>query len=130
MQWRFGSEIGIKPPESQEDMLRAIPELQAMYYQARSEELTSRIAEIGRELKNTDARVLSEQLSSSSLAVLKKALHDKYYSKVRRVFSSTAELYAFPEDVCAHYPVILSTTFSARTTLRDYTYDYVIMDEA
>ena len=130
MQRRFGLEIGIKSPESKEDMLRVIPELQAMYYQARSEELTSRIAEIGRELKNTDARVLSEQLSSSSLAVLKKVLHDKYYSKVRRVFASTAELYAFPDEVCTHYPVILSTTFSARTTLRDYTYDYVIMDEA
>ena len=46
------------------------------------------------------------------------------------MFSSAEELNVFAEEVCKHYPVILSTTFSARTTLRDYTYDYVIMDEA
>ncbi len=124
------SKIGIKVPESKEDMQQTILKLQAMYYKVRNKEMNDRIAEINRELKNIDAQVLSEELSSSSLAILRKALHDKYHSEVRRVFSSAEELNVFAEEVCKHYPVILSTTFSARTTLRDYTYDYVIMDEA
>ncbi len=35
-----------------------------------------------------------------------------------------------PPEILREYPIILSTTFSSRSCLRDATYDYLIMDEA
>lgn len=33
-------------------------------------------------------------------------------------------------EVLKEYPIVLSTTFSSRSSLKDATYDYLIMDEA
>lgn len=122
--------LGIKTTLDKDNDEQTILELQALYYQVRVEELNHRIAEIEKELKGLDAQVLSAHLSLSSQALLKKALYNKYHEGQRRVFSNASELSIYADEVCKQYPVILSTTFSARTTLRDHTYDYVIMDEA
>ena len=132
MRMRFTREakLGIKTPLDQNNVEQTIHELHALYYQVRTEELKCRIAEIEKELKEMDAQVLSAQLSSSSMALLKTMLYNKFHKGRRRVFSNVSELNIYADEVCKQYPVILSTTFSARTTLRDHTYDYVIMDEA
>ena len=131
MKMRFTREtkLGIKIPLDKNNVEQTMQELQALYYQARTEELKLRIGEIEMELKGRDAQTLSAQLSSSSLALLKKALYNKYHEGQRRIFLNASELTIYANEVCKQYPVILSTTFSARTTLRDHTYDYVIMDE-
>ena len=130
MHYMRETKLGIKIPIDKDNNEQAMQELQTLYYQVRTEELKRRIGEIEIELKGMDAQALSAQLSSSSLALLKKALYNKYHADQRRVFSNVSELTMYADEVCKQYPVILSTTFSARTTLRDHTYDYVIMDEA
>ena len=49
--------------------------------------------------------------------------------KTRKIFSEDS-LWKFPDDILLEYPIVLSTTFSSRNSLRNVIYDYVIMDEA
>ena len=46
------------------------------------------------------------------------------------MFNDVKELRLYAEELVNQYPVVLSTTFSARTTVPDMVYDYLIMDEA
>lgn len=48
----------------------------------------------------------------------------------RRVSTDVKELHLYAEEFVKQYPVVLSTTFSARTAVPDMVYDYLIMDEA
>ena len=47
-----------------------------------------------------------------------------------QVFNDVKELRLYAEELVNQYPVVLSTTFSARTAVPDMVYDYLIMDEA
>ena len=64
------------------------------------------------------------------MAVLKNALNDRYSKEQRRMFNDVKELRLYAEELVNQYPVVLSTTFSARTAVPDMVYDYLIMDEA
>ena len=64
------------------------------------------------------------------MAVLKNALNGRYSKNQRRVFNDVKELRLYAEELVNQYPVVLSTTFSARTAVPDMIYDYLIMDEA
>ena len=64
------------------------------------------------------------------MAVLKNALNDRYCKEQRRMFNDVKELRLYAEELVNQYPVVLSTTFSARTAVPDMVYDYLIMDEA
>lgn len=71
-------------------------------------------------------------LENKSLTYLKMVLERKYDWKHARTTFTEDDLYRHPEAVVKEYPIILSTTFSARTSLNSQKmqYDYVIMDEA
>ena len=122
--------LGIKSPFDPNNLQPTIIELQSLYYIVRLEELENRIAEIENEMKTIDAKVHSRDLASWSMDILRDALFMKYNGKERPVFNTPNELRLHADLVCEQYPVILSTTFSARTTLKDVVYDYIIMDEA
>ena len=64
------------------------------------------------------------------MAVLKNALNGRYCKEQRRMFNDVKELRLYAEELVNQYPVVLSTTFSARTAVPDMVYDYLIMDEA
>ena len=64
------------------------------------------------------------------MAVLKDALNGRYSKNQRKVFNDVKELRLYAEELVKQYPVVLSTTFSARTAVPDMVYDYLIMDEA
>lgn len=64
------------------------------------------------------------------MAVLKNALNDRYSKEQRRIFNDVKELRLYAEELVNQYPVVLSTTFSARTAVPDMVYDYLIIDEA
>ncbi len=108
-----------------------ILELQSLYYQVKQTELKNKISEIETELKSIDAIKISKNLTDDSMTVLKGVLYNKYYNLDRDIIPNVKALKENPENVCKGYPIILSTTFSARTSLGDkYIYDYIIMDEA
>lgn len=123
--------LGIKSELNPQNLAPIVLELQALYYQTRIKELKDRISSIESELATSDAKTLNEDLVSVSMEVLKDALYDKYHKKDRVVFSDVKELRQRAGDVLRQFPVVLSTTFSARTCLGDTAeFDYLIMDEA
>lgn len=113
-----------------QDIAKIITTFQAMYYQTKQMELSSEIADIVKYLKNVNKNLL-EQLCDQSIAVLKNKLARKYEGKSCRKIFSEEDLRKKPYKILDEYPVILSTTFSARSSLNsDVLYDYLIMDEA
>ena len=122
--------LGIKSPITVSNLQPVITELQALYFIVRLQELSSRISEIESELQLIDADKLTEELTSLSLALLKDKLFDNYHDNQRLVLNETKDIRLHSEEFCKQYPVVLSTTFSARTAIPDQVYDYIIMDEA
>lgn len=119
-----------KPKFYRQDLIKIITIFQSMYYSAKESALAKEIAELETYIQNTDPHLLDD-LCSQSMAVLKDKLAEKYEGrKKRRVFEED-DLWKHADDVLEEYPVILSTTFSSRNSLRtDMVYDYLIMDEA
>ena len=124
-------QYGISNPDFyKQDIAKIITIFQAMYFQARTDELSKRIAEIENFLHHVD-RGLLDDLCSQSMAVLKDKLARKYERKAKRTIFDEDDLWKNSYDVLEEYPVILSTTFSSRNSLKtDVVYDYLIMDEA
>ena len=122
--------LGIKSPISESNLQPVITELQTLYFHVRLQELSRRISDIESELQLADADKLIEGLTSSSLALLKDKLFDNYRDIKRLVLNETKDIRIHSEEFCKQYPVVLSTTFSARTAIPDQVYDYIIMDEA
>lgn len=93
-----------------------------------TQESKNRIEQV---MKSFDEKILSNQLTQLSFDIFKKQLHDKYENSEHHVFESVAELKAMPQVVLQQYPIILSTTFSARNCIaKDVIFDYLIIDEA
>ena len=108
-----------------------IPGLQMAYYRKRLSELHVEAARLQSELKKLDADTLSKQLEEDSLCYFRKVLSERYHGKDARVVFEEQDLWMKPEMFLKEYPVVLSTTYSARSSLgKNAQYDYVIMDEA
>ena len=66
-----------------------------------------------------------------SLNCFRAGLAKRYRSRETRPIFSKEELWKQPGRFLNEYPVVLSTTYTARSSLgRNATFDYVIMDEA
>ena len=72
----------------------------------------------------------TKDLRSTSLAVLKSRMADRYGSGERQKFE-VREIKPKTAAFLKEYPVVLSTTYSAKSCIsKDMVFDYVIMDEA
>lgn len=107
-----------------------IDTLQASYYLSRMRELEQEIASTTQELSQVHAESLLSRLTTASSQIFQNKLYHTYAGTQRTVFTDTRELRVKSAQLLHEYPVILSTTFSARTTLPDTIYDYLIVDEA
>lgn len=112
----------------QEELAKCKQEI--LYFIVRLRELTKRIVEIESELQTLNANKLTEKLSSLSMTILKDKLFENYHNSQRLVLNEVKEIRIHSEEFCKQYPVVLSTTFSSRTAIPDYIFDYIIMDEA
>lgn len=122
--------LGIKSPLNKNNMSPTILELQALYYIVRIKELTDFIDKYKNQLESIDSKTLASALAEYSMKVLKGALYDRYHKNKRRIFTDVKDLRLYADELVKQYPVVLSTTFSARTAVPDMVYDYLIMDEA
>lgn len=122
--------LGIKSPLDRNNISPTIKEIQILFYMVKIKELRKCIAEEESELKGIDSETTMKTLSSSSMSLLKNSLSQKYALTKRPKFSDLKDLGRRASEVCEQYPIVLSTTFSARTTLRETVYDYLIIDEA
>ena len=92
--------------------------------------MSKRINEIETELQVIDADKLTKEISTLSISLLKDKLFENYHSNERLILNDIKEIRTHAEEFCKQYPVVLSTTFSARTAIPEQVYDFIIMDEA
>ncbi len=113
-----------------QDMRKIISAFQAMYYRERQAELSAEIAELETTLSRMN-RDLLENLCNQSMLALRDRIARRYSASEERKIFSADDLWKKSREFLVEYPVILSTTFSSRTSLNsDVVYDYLIMDEA
>lgn len=113
------------------DLWPVIIELQKMYYLNKDAEIRSEIKEIEEQLLGYDASALLKSLEDGSTQLFKDSLALKYGDEERKVFYDSGDLWRQGDEFLKQYPVVLSTTFSARCNFFPWKpYDYIIMDEA
>lgn len=115
----------LKKPSS-----RVVAELEAAYYDARLREIENELETIGFSLDAIQLPHHVKELRSTSLQLLKAAIAGRYTGKQRERWKPS-DLYRQSAAFLAAYPVVLSTTYSAKSCISpDHVFDYVIMDEA
>lgn len=107
-----------------------IENLTSAYYIARKREIEITLEEINLEASKIDISTSIKTLQSLSLKILKHIIAKKYISKNRPIFRIN-NIKANTDDFLYEYPIVLSTTFSAKNCIDpNMVFDYVIMDEA
>lgn len=104
--------------------------LQKLFYETKGIELKENIERIRSKLKDLNNTDKQDVLTSSSMSLLMNKLAKKYSSKEERKKFDIDDFYRNTESVIHEYPVILSSTHSARSSLKSQCYDYVIVDES
>lgn len=113
------------------DISNVITELQDAYYTAKENELANEINEIENYLQTKNATQMTQELRIKSMQFLRYVLYSKYGANVSREVFTLDDLWKKPCDFIREYPVVLSTTFSSRSSVcKDAKFDYVIIDEA
>lgn len=107
-----------------------IDTIQKRYYQVKEKELDNEITLKQGVLDRFDFEKKMEEYTSLSLKLLKAKLSSKYANRKRQIYNLD-ELWKSSQQFLQDYPVILSTTYSLRSSLSHRVmYDYVIIDEA
>lgn len=129
LQWAFS--LGVKMlaflNREPSDIINS---LEAAYYFARKTEIEQELASIASTLQKIDVQKSMKELRSSSLHLLKDKIAKRYNTGIRRKFS-IKDIKPKTEEFLKEYPVVLSTTYSAKSCIsKEMVFDYVIMDEA
>lgn len=107
-----------------------IERLESAYYVARKLEIEQDIDVIEQQLLSVDVKESAEELRLSSLQMLKQEIAKRYGAGRRFIFTRT-DIKAKTEEFLKEYPIVLSTTYSAKSCIsNDFVFDYIIMDEA
>lgn len=114
-----------------EDSADVLDQLHRLYYAERMQELNQSIATLEEKLSEVDADALITEFTQMSLDCFRAKLAERYGKKTNRPIFEKDALWKTPDKVLEEYPVILSTTYTARSSLgKNARFDYVIMDEA
>ncbi len=104
--------------------------LQKHYYEIKLQEIYTKIEDTKRKLQKYSFDDNMKKYSELSMKIFKSFLKDKYGNSLRKKYDKD-DLWKHSEEFIKDYPVILSTTFSLRSSLsRQTVYDYLIIDEA
>ncbi len=104
--------------------------LEEAYYFSRKAEIEQELSFIAHTLQSIDINRSVKALRSSSLQILKDKIAKRYGTGERKRFS-IRDIKPRTEEFLKEYPVVLSTTYSAKSCIsKDMVFDYVIMDEA
>ena len=120
VKWKDSKNIGIN----------IIQQLQWRYYCQKKKELKSEIDLLDDQLKQLDMQSKERLLSDFSIKLLKGILYKKFGNRKFRPLFTEEDLWKNPESVLEEYPIVTSTAFSSSTSLGNFMYDYVIIDEA
>lgn len=112
------------------DAASTISQIETAFYLAKKREINDEIESIEAFLKDNDVNKNVDILRDHSLAFLKSSIFDHYKGENRPVFERST-IKRQSEKFLQEYPVVLSTTYSAKSCIsKDMVFDYVIMDEA
>lgn len=104
--------------------------LEEAYYFSHKAEIEQELSTIAHTLQSIDINRSVKDLRSSSLQILKDKIAKRYGTGERKRFS-IRDIKSRTEEFLKEYPVVLSTTYSAKSCInKDMVFDYVIMDEA
>ncbi len=107
-----------------------IKRLESAYYFARKTEIEKELESIATKLQSIDIQQNVKKLRSASLQLLKDKIAKRFNTGQRKKFT-VKDIKSRTEDFHKEYPVVLSTTYSAKNCIsKDMVFDYVIMDEA
>lgn len=110
---------------------RIIAICQKYYYEAAQNELHEQINKIKNKLSSYSFDLKMKEYSELSMIIFKSCIGKKYSSSTKRQIYEIDDLWKNAEKFISDYPVILSTTYSLRSSLASkFVYDYVIVDEA
>ena len=107
-----------------------IEQLKKIFYEIKISEMEKEIQQLEKYLSENNISSLISQLTNKSNQLLKAYLADKYSTHSERPVFGADDLWKKNVDFLKEYPVILSTTFSSTSSLKNVIYDYVIVDEA
>lgn len=114
----------------QKDVSDVIASLENAYYIVRKAEIEKELQSVESTLQSVDIKENLRQLGAYSLQILKNEIAEHYRADTRTAFT-IKNIKAKTEDLLREYPVVLSTTYSAKSCIsKDMVFDYVIMDEA
>ncbi|MBU0290177.1 DUF2726 domain-containing protein [Hallella sp. CLA-AA-H145] len=131
MEWLCKHRLHVENKVDKNNFGPLVKELQMLYYLNRQIEIKKRIGSVEKELSSYDAKKLVNALTELSMSLFKSSLSEHYKKHKRLNFATVNELRRCGEEFMKQYPVVLSTTFSARSCIfTDKPYDYIIMDEA
>ena len=109
---------------------KVIAYCQNIFYEKRLLEILERRRTIESILNKFDFDKKMQEYSDLSMKEFKSVLYHRYSGHKRKIYTID-DLWKRSEDFISDYPVILSTTYSLRSSLSSRTYyDYVIVDEA
>lgn len=104
--------------------------IQSQFYELRKAEIDSEISRFEENLRRVDAKKLMEEFTENSLNYFRSKLAKRYSKSKRKVFVLD-DLWKKSSEFLKEYPVVLSTTYTSRSSLGKNTlFDYVIMDES
>lgn len=105
--------------------------LQTLYYRQRLEELRQTIQAVESTLSSSNGAIELRCLEDNSMALLQDSLWSRYSNRLRKHYAEVEDIAIAGEDFLNDYPIVLSTSFSARTSIsKEVVYDYLIIDEA
>lgn len=114
----------------QKDVSNVIVSLENAYYIVRKAEIEKELQSVESTLQSVDIKENLRLLGAYSLQILKNEIAEHYRADTRTAFT-IKNIKAKTEDLLREYPVVLSTTYSAKSCIsKDMVFDYVIMDEA
>lgn len=123
LDWKMFSFLNCQPSS-------VINSLGSAYYYSRKAEIEQELQTIESQLQSINLKQNVKDLRSSSLQILKSIIAKRYGAGVRRIFT-IKDIKPRTEEFLKEYPVVLSTTYSAKGCIsKDMVFDYVIMDEA
>ncbi|MBO7595687.1 MAG: AAA family ATPase [Bacteroidales bacterium] len=108
----------------------AIKQTQILFYHKKISELTNEMMHL---VSYTDVNAINEKskkLSSLSMSVLKNSVYEKYCTNKHEHINVDYALKHNPNGFIKEFPIVLSTTFSALSSVKGAFYDYIIMYEA
>lgn len=107
-----------------------IASLESSYYSSRRMEIEKDLETTAATLQSINIEQNIKELRSSSLLLLKNKIAKRYRGNKRKTFT-IKDIKPRTEEFLKEYPVVLSTTYSAKSCIsKDLVFDYVIMDEA